>query len=83
MQFPVLKAFGHVLAPSEEMTSPSLKCFMQMYLSLQRSRNGSMLKKDGCQYIMKRNSLENVHRNTCMARKFPSFSKIKYKLPPP
>lgn len=73
MQFPLLKAFGHVLAPSEEMTSPRLKCFMQMYLSLQRNRNGSKLKKDGCQYIMKRNSLENVPRNTCMPRQCSSF----------
>lgn len=80
MQFALLKAFGHILAPSEEMTSPRLKCFMQMYLSLQRSRNGSKLEKDGCQYILKRNSQENSHRNTCMARQFPSFSRMKYKL---
>lgn len=77
MQFPLLKDFGHILAPSEEITSPGLKCLIQMYLPLQRSRNYSKLKKDGCQYIMKRNSLENVHRNTCMARQFPPFARMK------
>lgn len=80
MQFPLLGAFGRILAPSEETTSPRLKCFTQTYVSLQRSRNGSKLENNGCQYIMKRNSLENAHRSICTARQFTSSSRMKYKL---
>lgn len=47
--------------------------------STAKKQKGFQLKKDGSNYILKRNSTEKVRKRLYAARKFPSFSRTNYK----